>query len=91
MDMLKKFFPYSFGAAEVKDLVIKIIVYVVAGAVVGAPVTTGMLGITGLFVPLLSSGLVVTLLSGVVVVLLSGVVVVLLSGVVLPLSSVLSL
>ena len=35
MDMLKKFFPYSFGAAEVKDLVIKIIVYLVAGAVIG--------------------------------------------------------
>ncbi len=36
MDMLKKFFPYSFSAKDVTDLVIKIIVYVVCGAVVGA-------------------------------------------------------
>lgn len=35
MDMLKKIFPYSFGAADVKTLVIKIVVYVVAGWVIG--------------------------------------------------------
>ena len=35
MDMLKKYFPYSFGAKELKDLIIKIIVYVVAGVVIG--------------------------------------------------------
>lgn len=35
MDMLKKFFPFSFGAADVKALVIKIVVYVVASFVVG--------------------------------------------------------
>lgn len=35
MDMLKKFFPYSFGAADVKALVIKIAVYVIAGYLLG--------------------------------------------------------
>ena len=35
MDMLKKFFPYSFGARDITALVVKIIVYVVAGAVLG--------------------------------------------------------
>ena len=33
MDMLKKYFPYSFGAKEITDLVVKIIVYVIVGAV----------------------------------------------------------
>ena len=32
MDMLKKIFPYSFGAQDVKALVIKILVYLVASA-----------------------------------------------------------
>lgn len=49
MDMLKKYFPYSFGAADVKDLVIKILVYVLGGAVVGfvlglLPIVGGILG-----------------------------------------------
>lgn len=35
MDMLKKYFPYSFGAKDLKELIIKIIVYVVVGVVVG--------------------------------------------------------
>lgn len=35
MDMLKKFFPYSFGAKSVADLIIKIVVYLVASAVLG--------------------------------------------------------
>ena len=35
MDMLKKFFPYSFGAKDVAGLVIKIVVYIVASAVLG--------------------------------------------------------
>ena len=45
MDLLKKFFPYSYGAKEVKDLVIKIIVYVVAMVIGGA-----MLGLVNLVV-----------------------------------------
>ena len=35
MDMLKKFFPYSFGAADVKTLVIKIVVYLIVPGLVG--------------------------------------------------------
>ena len=35
MDMLKKIFPYSFGAKDVAGLVIKILVYLVASAVLG--------------------------------------------------------
>ena len=35
MDMLKKLFPYSFGAKDIKTLVIKIVVYLVVSAVLG--------------------------------------------------------
>ena len=35
MGTIKKLFPYSFGAAEIKALVIKIVVYLVASAVLG--------------------------------------------------------
>lgn len=35
MDMLKKIFPLSFGAADIKTLIIKIVIYVVAGYLLG--------------------------------------------------------
>ncbi len=35
MDMLKKLFPFSFGVKDVTDLVIKILVYVAVGVLVG--------------------------------------------------------
>ncbi len=35
MDMLKKYFPYSFGAKDLTALIIKVIVYFVAGVIVG--------------------------------------------------------
>ncbi len=35
MDMLKKYFPFSFGAADVKTLVIKVVIYLVVSAVAG--------------------------------------------------------
>ena len=35
MDMLKKFFPYSFDVKDLGNLIVKIIVYVVIGAVAG--------------------------------------------------------
>ena len=35
MDLVKKLFPYSIGVADVKTLVIKILVYMVASAVIG--------------------------------------------------------
>ena len=49
MDVLKKIFPYSFGVKDVKDLVIKVLVYLVGGAIVGfvlglIPLLGGLLG-----------------------------------------------
>lgn len=35
MDLIKKVFPYSFGAASVKDLIIKVLVYLVASSLLG--------------------------------------------------------
>lgn len=35
MDMLKKFFPYSFGAKDIASLIIKVIVYLIASALLG--------------------------------------------------------
>lgn len=35
MDSIKKLFPYSFGAADIKAMVIKIVVYLLASAVLG--------------------------------------------------------
>ena len=35
MDLLKKYFPYSFGAADIVSLVIKILVYIIAGVLIG--------------------------------------------------------
>ena len=35
MDMLKKFFPFSFGAKDVANLIIKIIIYLVIDVVLG--------------------------------------------------------
>jgi uncharacterized protein involved in cysteine biosynthesis len=45
MDMLKKFFPLSFGAADVKALVIKIAIYVIGGYVLGF--VAGLLPLVG--------------------------------------------
>ena len=42
MATLKKLFPYSFGVADLKALIIKIIVYVVVGFVAG--LVLGLLG-----------------------------------------------
>ena len=55
MEMLKKFFPYSFGAEDVKGLVIKVLVYLVASAVLGfilglIPLLGGLVsGLVGLY------------------------------------------
>ncbi len=35
MDMLKKYFPYSFGTADTNGLVTKIIVYIIVALVAG--------------------------------------------------------
>ncbi|MBE6925437.1 MAG: hypothetical protein E7461_01205 [Ruminococcaceae bacterium] len=46
MDMVKKYFPFSFGLADVKKLVISILIYVVIGVVSG--IVCGILGIVPL-------------------------------------------
>lgn len=38
MDRIKPFFPYSFGVKDLTDLVVKIIVYLVVGAVAGVAI-----------------------------------------------------
>lgn len=55
MDLLKKYFPWSFKAIEVKDLVISIIIYIVIGVVGGLiisllswiPIIGWLLGLVG--------------------------------------------
>ena len=49
MDMIKTIFPYSFGAKDLKALAIKIVVYLVVGAIVGL-----LCGVIGL-IPLLGA------------------------------------
>ena len=55
MDVLKQIFPFSFGAADVKALVIKVVIYVVASAVIGfvlglIPIVGGIVGgVVGLY------------------------------------------
>ena len=53
MDMLKKFFPYSFGAKDVTALVIKIIVYVVA--MVAGGLLLGLIGLISGWIPVLGA------------------------------------
>lgn len=36
MDALKKFFPYSFGAKSVVNMLVKILLYIIVGAIIGA-------------------------------------------------------
>ena len=43
MDMLKKFFPFSFNAKDIGNLIIHIIIYLVAGVVGGW--VLGLIGI----------------------------------------------
>lgn len=53
MDMLKKFFPYSFGAKDTTALVIKIVVYVVAMVVGG--LLLSLIGLISGWIPLLGA------------------------------------
>ena len=55
MDMLKKIFPLSFGATDVVNLVIRAVVYLIAGLlggfiigiVAGVPVVGWLMGLVG--------------------------------------------
>ena len=71
MEMLKKFFPYSFGAQDVAALVIKILVYIVVGTVAGFII--GLLGtihIIGLIFSLIGALVELYVLAGVVIAVL---------------------
>ena len=65
MDLLKKVFPFSFGAADIANLIIKILVYLVAGAVLGwiiglIPLVGDLLaGLVGLYC---TAGLIIAIL-----------------------------
>lgn len=58
MDLLKKLFPFSFGTSDVATLVIKIILYVVVGAVISflfslvaiIPIVNILVGLVGTLV-----------------------------------------
>ncbi|MBQ6892618.1 MAG: hypothetical protein IJN48_00285 [Clostridia bacterium] len=72
MDLLKKIFPFSFGAKDVAALVIKVILYIVAGMVAGVligllasvPVVNIVVGFVGGLVDLyVTAGIVITFLS----------------------------
>ena len=60
MEMLKKFFPYSFKSTNVKELLIVLVIYIIADAVCGAviglfgkiPVVGLLCGIVGTVVGL---------------------------------------
>ncbi len=71
MDMLKKYFPLSFRGKEVKDLVISIVIYIVASAILGVllgilgniPVVNLVTGIVGTLVWIYSvAGIVIAIL-----------------------------
>jgi len=68
MDMLKKFFPYSFGAKDVTALVIKIIVYVVA-IIIGS-VLLGLVGLITGWIPVLGTVILVYCVIGIVLLIL---------------------
>ena len=71
MELLKKFFPYSFGVKDLGDFIVKLIVYVVVGAVAGIligllagiPVVGFLFGLAGGLVDLyVTIGIVLTIL-----------------------------
>jgi len=71
MDMLKKFFPFSFGAKDVANLVIKIIIYLVVGTVLG--IVIGLLAgipVIGIVVSLVCSLIDLYCLAGIIIAIL---------------------
>lgn len=71
MDMLKKFFPFSFGAKDVANLIIKIIIYLVIDVVLGFVI--GLLSgipVVGMIISLVSSLIGLYCLAGIVIVIL---------------------
>ena len=71
MDTLKKIFPFSFGSKDVAALVIKIIIYVVAGAVIGFLLgVIGKLPLVGIITGLLGTLVGIYATAGIVIAIL---------------------
>lgn len=71
MDTLKKFFSFSFGSKDVAALVIKIIIYVVAGAVIGFLLgVIGKLPLVGIITGLLGTLVGIYTTAGIVIAIL---------------------
>lgn len=72
MDQVKKFFPLSFRGKELKDLIISIIIYVVAEAIIG--VVLGILGaipVVGIITGILGTLVGLYVLAGIVLAILN--------------------
>ena len=71
MDMLKKYFPFSFKAKDVKDLVINIVIYLVVSIVGGWVLgLIGAIPVIGLIADLIGALLGLYCLVGIVLALL---------------------
>lgn len=71
MDTLKKLFPFSFGVKDVANLVIKILVYIVAGAVIGFVLSIlGKIPVVGLLTGLVGALIEIYILAGIVIAVL---------------------
>lgn len=71
MDTLKKLFPFSFGVKDVATLVIKILVYIVAGAVIGFVLSIlGKIPVVGLLTGLVGALIEIYILAGIVIAVL---------------------
>lgn len=71
MDTLKKLFPYSFNAEDVASLVIKIIVYLVVGAIAGFVIGIfGKLPLIGIIASLVGALAEIYILAGIIIAVL---------------------
>lgn len=71
MDILKKVFPFSFGVKDVASLIIKILVYIVVGVVIGfALFLLAHIPIVNLVVGLVGALVEIYLLAGIVIAIL---------------------
>lgn len=71
METLKKIFPFSFGVKDVASLVIKILIYIVVGAVIGFVLSVlGKIAIIGLIIRLVGTLVEIYILAGIVIAVL---------------------
>lgn len=71
METLKKLFPFSFGVKDVANLVIKILLYIIAGAVIGFVLSIiAKIPIIGIIVGLVGTLVEIYILAGIVIAIL---------------------